>query len=189
MRRFFFISPLFFCGCRAITRRLIEVFVPAIALFVLTTGCLVDAGKLAGFSNPKLIVKKTMTGFYAEAGSDFNGHLIADYDPETNKFHIDGTVSSNVSGVVTAEGERADHLIELRKAEMNYLVESQRLVGENVKAVGQMLALAAVGGGEAVAKMVDAAAPILKGSTVTLPGGLGAALGGIPLPAPTGQTP
>lgn len=177
MRRFLFISPLFLCGCRAITRRLIEVFVPVIALLFLT-GCLVDAGKLAGFSNPKLIVKKTITGFYAEAGSDFNGHLVADYDPETNRFHIDGTVSSNVSGVVTAEGERADHLIELRKAEMNYLVESQRLVGENVKAVGQMLALAAVGGGEAVAKMVDAAAPILKGSTVTLPGGLGATLGG-----------
>lgn len=170
-------------------RRLIFVCTLAVGM-CLNAGCLVDAGKLAGFSNPKLIVKKTMTGFYAEAGSDFNGHLIADFDPETNKFHIDGTVSSNVSGVVTAEGERADHIIELRKSEMNYLVESQRLVGENMKAAGQMLALAAVGGGEAVAKMVDAAAPILKGSALNLPGGFGATIGAAPLPpVPTDPTP
>lgn len=181
MRKLLFLMPLI-CGCRAGVRKMLDALIPCL-LLLMTTGCLVDASKLAGYSNPKLVVKKTMTGFYAEAGSDFNGHLKADYDPVTQKFTIDGTVSSNVSGVVTAEGERADHLVELRKAEMNYLVESQRLVGENFKAAGQMLALAAVGGGEAVAKVATAIAPVLAGSSVTLPGGIGAVLG-TPVPVP-----
>jgi hypothetical protein len=67
-------------------------------------------------------------------------------------------------------------------------VEVQRLVGENFKAFGTMLALAAAGGGDAVAKVVDAAAPILKGSAASLSlGGLGMA--GINLGAPTSGAP
>ena len=153
-------------------------------------GCLnlASARHLAGFTEPKLVVKKTWNGFYAEAGTDFNGTIDATYDPATNAFTLKGQVNSNASGVITAEGERADHILELRKAEIAGTVEVQRLVGENFKAFGTVLALAAAGGGDAVAKVVDAAAPILKGSAANLSlVGLGAA--GINLGAPTSGVP
>ena len=150
----------------------------------LAGGCLMDASKLAGFSNPKLIVKKTWSGFYAEAGSDFSGKLDATFNPETNQFVLKGEVSSNVSGVVSAEGERADHLLELRKVETQYYLAAQQQVGKNFEAFGTMLAIASTAGGDAVAKVIDAAAPILKGSNVTLPGGISGTLGSSAVPVP-----
>jgi len=132
------------------------------------TGCLVSAEHLAGFSNPKLKVKKSALGFSAEADTDFAGKLKADYNPETKQFSIDAEINSDAGTVIAAQGERADHLIELRKIEATYLLEAQKAVGENFKAFGQMLAIAAAGGGDGLKKVIDAAAPILAGSAGAL---------------------
>lgn len=136
----------------------------------LTTGCAPGAKRLAMFSNPSSKVSyHWFWGLYAETGSDFEGTLKASYDPETKQLVIDLTISSDPTPVIGAEGTRADHLVELHRLD----VERHRLVGENFKAFGTMVALASVGGGEAVAKVIDAAAPILKGS------GLGFDIAGI----------
>ena len=146
-------------------------------------GCLVDASKLAGYSNPSTDVSYNpwTKSFHARTGADFTGTLDGEYDPDTKRVRVKLEVGSNASGVVQAEGERAEHLVELRKLETQYLIESQRIVGDNFRAFGQMLAIAAAGGGEAVAKMVDAAAPILKGSALKVNGlgsiGLGETVG------------
>lgn len=132
-------------------------------------GCVMDASALAGFSNPSLRVKHSVLwGTEVQAGTDFagNGHLV--YRPETGELEVTLDVQSDASGVVTAEGLRADHLVELRRIEAERVIELHRLVGENLKAAGTMLALAAAGGGEAVAKIADAVAPVLKGSAAEL---------------------
>ncbi len=125
------------------------------------SGCAPGAQRLAMFSNPSSKVSyHWFWGLYAETGSDFEGTLKASYDPETKQLVIDLTISSDPTPVIRAEGTRADHLVELHRLD----VERHRLVGENFKAFGQMLAIASQGGGEAVAKVIDAAAPILAGS-------------------------
>ena len=154
------------------------------AMGVLCSGCLIDAGKLAGFSNPKVKISKTWGGVDVEVGTDFTGKAVGEYDPETKKIKFEVEVNSGVSSVVNAEGLRADHLIELRKIEATYYLEAQKAAGENFKAFGTMLAIATAAGGDAVAKVVDAAGPILKGSAISLPAGIGATLGSTGPPAP-----
>lgn len=137
----------------------------AVIFTCITSGCgLIDSRKLAGYYDPKLVVKKTIWGFEAEVSTDFSGTIDATYNPETHEFILKGQVNSNSASVLAAQGERADHLVQMRLEEMKMVVERDRLVGENFKAFGQMIAIAAMGGGDAVAKVVDAAAPILKGS-------------------------
>lgn len=132
----------------------------------LIPGCLMDsAGRFAGFTQPSFSASHGIFGTSVRASSDFAGNLVVDYDPETGELHAEAEVSSDASKVVSAEGERADHLVELRRIESEYKIESQRLVGENFRAFGQMLALAAAGGGEAIAKVIDAGVPLLKGSS------------------------
>lgn len=149
----------------------------------LSTGCLVDAGKLAGFTDPKAKIK--YRGLSAEVGTDFVGHMDGHYNAETKQIDLVVDVSSNASARVSAEGERADHIVELRRIETAYYLEAQKQVGKNFEAFGTMLAIAATAGGDAVAKVIDAAAPILKGSAITLPGGIGGTLG---QPAPVEPT-
>ena len=150
------------------------------------TGCLIDASKLAGFSNPKAKVKyHPWSGFTAEVGTDFTGKLDGDYDPATGKATIHAEVTSGVSSVVTAEGERADHLVELRRIETTYYLEAQKQVERNMDAAGRMISMAAIGGGEAVAKMVNAVAPVLAGSAIDI-GGIGRATLGVPIVGPPG---
>jgi len=179
-------------GCHGVARRGKAYFTAFLACVVLwhCAGCLIDAGKLAGYSNPKASVRYNpwTKSFEAEAGTDFAGKLDGSYNPETKAFELHVDVASGVSPVVAAEGERADHLIELRKIEATYLLEAQKAVGENFKAFGQMLAIAAAGGGEAVAKVVDAAAPILKGSALGL-GAFSARLGAATGEPAKGETP
>lgn len=167
--------------------------------FTSCTMSMMPADKMAGYSNPKLKVVRTWNGFSAEAGTNFNGDVDVEYDPETKRFHLKGKVASDASGVVGAEGERADHLIRLREVEseflqakMQYALESQRIIGQNFQAFGSMLAIATAAGGDAVKKVVDAAAPILAGSKIDIAGMGGASLGTslpslqpmVPIPAP-----
>lgn len=131
-------------------------------------GCLVDASKLAGFSNPSLEVKRTPWGFTFKAGSDFKGEGSAEYNPETGQFKGHVLVTSDPTPVINAEASRADHLVELRRIETTYYLEAQKTVGENFQAFGNMLAIAAQGGGAAVAKVVESAAPLLTASAPLL---------------------
>jgi len=172
---------------------------PLGALSVLVGGCLLTGGcgmqnasGLAGYSNPTLKMKKGIFGsMYFEAGTNFTGDVEAKYNPETGQFELSGTVGSDASGVVGAEGERADHLVELRRIEADYLIRSQEIVGENFQAFGNMLAVAAAGGGDAVSKVIDATVPILAGSGGTIDLGKlgGASLNLGTTPAPTTPDP
>ena len=103
------------------------------------TGCMMDASKLAKYSNPKLHVSYNRNGVEFEAGSDFKGDGKVHVNPVTKEIDAEVHVDSSVSAVDKAEGERADHLVELRRIEAQYLVESQRIVGENIKALGSIL--------------------------------------------------
>lgn len=138
----------------------------------LNTGCLnsMDALKLAGFSNPKIKVTKNIFGFSAEAGTDLNGTIDVTYNPETGTITLKGSVNSNAANVVTAEGERADHIAAMQIEQMKQVTERHRIVGENMKAAGQMMALAATAGGDALSKVIDATAPILAGSAIDING-------------------
>ncbi len=152
-------------------------------------GCLVDASKLAGFSNPSLEVKRTPWGFAFKAGSDFKGEGSAEYNPETGQFKGHVLVTSDPTPVINAEASRADHLVELRRIETTYYLEAQKTVGENFQAFGNMLAIAAQGGGAAVAKVVESAAPLLSASAPllgTLMGPVNALAGVATQPSPAG---
>lgn len=104
----------------------------------LSCGCMIDAGKLAGFSNPKL--RMNYNGgrgtFDMEAGTDSQGKAEGRYNPETKQIDASIEIGSAVSPVVQAEGARAESLIELRKIEATMLVEMHKAVGENMRAFG-----------------------------------------------------
>lgn len=109
MRRFLLLSPLFLCGCRAITRRLIEVFVPVIigGCLVGCTATLESPAKALGFSNPKVKVWKNIVGAGAEIPTDATGKCSVEYDAVTGSFKGDGEFQTSASGVIAAEAERA----------------------------------------------------------------------------------
>lgn len=138
-------------------------------------GCSMNASALAGFSNPAVRMTKGVFGASAEIGTDFTGHGELHYDPDTGQIDVVVDVNSQVSPVVTAEGVRADHLIELRKIEAERIVATHQAIGANIRSVIDGLAMAVAAGGDAASKFLDGAAPILKGSAMALDLG---ALGG-----------
>lgn len=130
-------------------------------------GCMIDAGKLAGFSNPKL--RMNYNGgrgtFDMEAGTDFQGKAQGHYNPETKKIEASIEIGSSVSPVVQAEGTRAESLVELRRIEATMLVEMHKAVGENIRAFGD----AAKNIGGAIARVETAKeGPTLTGSLWTI---------------------
>jgi len=156
-----------------------------VASLIMFSSCTIStkpftANQLGGYSNPNVIVERTWRGGRVVIGSDANGTV--DIDAELNAdgtFKIKGKAefASNVSGVVDAEGRRMPGELmagmQTRQMEMIEkldagLTERHRIVGENLKAVGQMVALAAAGGGSAIAKVIEATAPILAGSAASL---------------------
>lgn len=101
---------------------------------LLIPGCLLGcevkpmrADDLFAVTAPKLTIKKTWLGFKAEAGTNFNGSLKADYDPVTGQIHIDGQVASDVSGVVKAEGERLALMESQREMDMNRAIAQEQI--------------------------------------------------------------
>lgn len=144
---------------------LVSTLLLAIGTCTSSTGCVESSKWLAGYSNPSSKVSyHWLTGFRAETGADFEGTLVGTYNPETKELSINLAVNSDPTTVIAAEGERADHLVRLHEL----VNERHRIVGENFQAFGTMLAIAAAGGGDAVATVIDAAAPILKGSAIGL---------------------
>lgn len=149
--------------------RLFESFVIWIVATMLSLlcGCMVDASKLAGYSNPSAEISYSpLWGFRARTGADFTGDFEGHYNPETGAIDVVATVGVNASQVVGAEGERADHLVKLREIETAYLLESQKTVGDNFQAFGQLLAIATAAGGDAARQVIEAGIPILQGSRV-----------------------
>lgn len=159
--------------------------VSGVVLLSALTGCTLSAkpdfsaSGLGKYSNPSTVVDLKKRRI--EISSEANGTLNI-VDASLNKdgtFHLQGnaTFQSNPGTVVDAEGRRMPGEVlagtQLQMMQMTIeldkgLTERHRLVGENVKAVGQMLALAVASGGEAFAKMIDATAPILAGSGANL---------------------
>lgn len=148
-------------------------------------GCSMNASALAGFSNPAVRMTRGLFGTSAEIGTDFAGHGELHYDPDTGKIDVLVDVNSQVSPVVTAEGVRADHLVELRKIEAERIVATHQAIGQNIRSVIDGLALAVAAGGDAASKFMDASAPILKGSALALDlGSLGGGAMNLGPPAP-----
>jgi hypothetical protein len=155
-------------------------------------GCqvgLIPADKLFGDAAkaPKLVVKKTLCGFYAEAGTDFNGHLSANYNPDTKAFTLDGTVSSDAGSVLDKYPAWIGSMADIRKAEIAANIEINKLQAQKfhdgsvaISDVMRTLGTAGVG-------IAGQIAATLAGSQVdvTTPFGVGisGALG-VPQPAP-----
>lgn len=160
-----------------------------VALLIGTVGCRAMAEDL-GFSNPDVTVKKTAFGFEARLGTDFRGKGDVRYNPKTGEFTLIGEMASDPTSVIRAESDRAAANLEAFKVIASYRIESQKIVGENFRAFGQMLALAAAAGGDAVAQVVKAGAPGLEASNRGIgqfmesmaPALIGAATG-LPVPA------
>lgn len=87
----------------------------------LNTGCLLPASYVAGYSNPKLKAKLNplTKSFEFEAGTDFTGKFIGDYDPATKRVHVEGEVGSKVSDVNLSEAVKAEAVTDLQKAQMD----------------------------------------------------------------------
>lgn len=111
----------------------------------LNTGCIVgvtDARKLwgeAGSESPKLVVKKTWSGFYAEAGTNFAGTLKADYDPETKAFKLDGSVNSDASPVIASNAELIRAMEATRAMDFASRTAIQGQVNEQLARVNSMI--------------------------------------------------
>lgn len=103
---------------------------------MLLGGCMMDAAKLAGFSQPKL--KATYNAargrFDLEAGTDFQGRAEGHYNPDTGQIDAEVEVGSIASPVVKAEGDRAESLVALRKIEADMLVKMHEVARDNIAA-------------------------------------------------------
>jgi hypothetical protein len=105
---------------------------------LLVSGCAMSpALKLAGFTEPALKIKRTPDGtleFYASA--DFKGRADIKKDVATGQLeevHLD--FSSDPVAVTQAQGERAEHLVELRKIEAEFRLAQQQMITEMVTAL------------------------------------------------------
>jgi hypothetical protein len=138
--------------------------------------------------SPKLIVKKTLCGFYAEAGTDFNGHLVAEYNPDTKVFKLDGTVSSDAGSVLDKYPAWIGSMAEIRKAEIEANIEINKIQAMKFQAVADTARALGQAGVDVVKSMI----PMLAGSSVsaTTPwGGLTGTLGTPqPIVEPPGST-
>lgn len=106
---------------------------------LLCGGCLMSADQLAGFSRPGVHVKKDSRGGWDfEAGSDMRGKAKVDAKPD-GSYTFDMTLSSKASDVVEAEGQRADHLVELRKIEAQSIALQLKMVGDMASAIVAMV--------------------------------------------------
>jgi len=138
-----------------------------------------SAKTLAQYSNPSTIVD--LRKGIIEISASANGELTLD-DVTISKdgtLHVKGNAKfqSSPELVIDAEGRRVPAAVlgssQLAMMEMTVkldagLTERHRIVGENMKAAGQMVALAAVGGGEAIKSVMDGVAPVLAGSSANL---------------------
>jgi len=116
------------------TKRLI-----AVAATLLFSGCLMPAEQLAGFTEPGVRWQRGPFGYSLVLSSDFEGTAKGEWDPETGKLKIDVTVNSKTSDVTLAQGERAFALEELRRIEVQYRIETQRMISSVVQALASAL--------------------------------------------------
>lgn len=82
-------------------------------------GCLVDAGKLAGITEPGISYERKWSGSKFNISSDMamqEGLFRRNKDTGEMELHVVG-LSSAASPVTLAQGERAEHLAELRRIE------------------------------------------------------------------------
>lgn len=84
-------------------------------ILLCVSGCLMDTGCTLAIqspadalklSNPAIKAKKTVWGASVEIPTDFSGHGVLDYNPDTGVIHADVTVDSRASSVIDAEAAR-----------------------------------------------------------------------------------
>lgn len=107
---------------------------PLILLSASTTGCLLPASYVAGYSNPKakVYVNKLTGKLEAEIGTDFTGKMEMDYDPESKKTRVVAEVSSKASDVNISEAAKAEAITQLQTAQME-------MVSRNMEALTSLV--------------------------------------------------
>lgn len=149
-----------------------------------------SASGLGQYSNPSTIVdlRKGKIEISASANGELNLEDVTISKDGT--LHVKGYAKfqSNPETVVDAEGRRMPGTVlagtQLAMADLAWkldqgLTERHRIAGQNIEKVFNGMALAATAGGDAVTKWIDATAPVLRGSGLTLEG-IGAANLGVP---------
>lgn len=144
-------------------------------------GCLQSVAKEAALSNPNIEIRHSIwTGTRIVVGTEFNGEGTLDYEPKTGKVHIDLKVDSRPAPVIAAEADRAERLIDWYKTRAEWSVRSQEVVGENIQAFANAVAVSLAAGGDAAQKVIAAGLPLLAGSRITIPD-VGEAVLGTPI--------
>ena len=166
-------------------------------LLLLVNGCLAGctvavtpADKLFGSASqaPKLKVKKSWTGFTAEASTDFSGTLDGNYKPETGEISVKAAIASTATPVIGANAELIKSMETIRIADIEASVVKQQEVTKQM----QHITDTARALGEAGIGVVGDMVKMVAGSSVdvTTPFGVGlSGTLGTPQPiiaAPTG---
>jgi hypothetical protein len=119
------------------------------ACLVLCGGCLSDATRLAGYTEPGVHFKRGARGYELTVSSDFEGEAHGEWNKETGQLRLDVKVDSQASDVTTAQGERAAYLERLREIEAEYRAELMRTMLSTWQALAAMAVPAAASPGPA----------------------------------------
>lgn len=114
--------------------------VTCLSLGLAIAGCTVPAVKLAGITEPGAVYEQRPDGSrIVKISSDFEGEMVLTRSAETGEIELHVSAKSNASEPTRAQGERADHLVELRKIEAERDLGWQRLLGQAISAAGMFL--------------------------------------------------
>lgn len=164
-------------------------FLIPILCFSCLSGCHVTldpASKVFGDAStaPKLKVKKTWTGFSAEASTDFAGTLDAQYHPDTGEISLKGAIASTANTVLDKYPEwiKSMETANLARIDANIKINEMQL--EKYKATADVARALGEAGIGVVGEMVKT----LGGSTVDVSTPFGGVSGMIGVPAAVAPT-
>lgn len=127
----------------------------------LSAGCAMKVDDLFGYSNPTVVVKKSLFGFVVKVPTDVRGKLEGDYDPNTGIFHVKTEFDSKSSPVIKAEGERiSENFVKTQQMHFASIDARTKMISEAVpnamrEAAGLVTTVTAFGGAEAGKKVAD----------------------------------
>jgi hypothetical protein len=130
---------------RAIDLSLILTLLTALQGTTCVTGCAFMSApqNAAKLSNPRLRIEKRGSNVLLEAGTEMNGKVKADYNPQTGELHIDAEVNSSPSPVIDAETKRAEAMQQFYAMQMAALTAQTQMttgmVNNLVGALGQIV--------------------------------------------------
>ena len=129
---------------------------------------------------PKLSVKKTWSGFSAEASTDFAGTIDASYHPSTGDVVLKGAIASTSSSVLDKYPAWIASMGEIRLAEIQANIEINKIQAEKFRAAADVARALGEAGIGVVGEMVKT----IGGSTVDVTTPFGGLSGMIGVPAP-----